>query len=265
MARDDYKIQKNAKQHGGIIRHVAGLFAAFLCGYLVANVVDLTSCIAWVNQHWVNFQHVDEGAQQVASTAAAVKQADLPKPKFEFYTLLSKDNNAPTPTSRNVALPSTPVEASLNHSQPPQQQAAPPLESAIPQPVSPTTVHLASDSPSPRDAEDLAAISLSKASVPVMESRPIAAVAPTNTMRLATKETYMIQVAAVTRRQDAERLKASLTLKGYGVMIISPTDAKISWYRVVIGPFHSRLDAERAQLNVARSEHIQGVIRKLDV
>lgn len=276
MARDDYKRQKNAKQHGGAIRHVVGLFASFLCGYLVANVVDLTSSIAWVNQHWVNYQLAEQGAQNVASTAEAVKQAEIPKPKFEFYTLLSKDNNAPVSANRNVVLPTQSTDASSSNVKTSSQESSvkvgelamqqQPISQAGTQVGADAALNLPSTSESKAtEAADLASTSPSRATVPVTESQPVVAVSKINTSKIVTKETYMIQVAAVTRRQDADRLKASLTLKGYSVMIITPTDAKISWYRVVIGPFHSRPEAEKAQLNVARSEHIQGVIRKIDV
>ena len=270
MAKDEYKRQKNAKQHGGAIRHVVGLFASFLCGYLVANVVDLPSAITWVNQHWANYQTADQRVP-AAVTAASVKQAEIPKPKFEFYTLLSKDNNAPVAAIREVAQPAPQLAAALPANVNPSsvQSAQSGASAAQQQPVVQTDsqrgnppqisfeVHTANDGAVP--------VTNAKASVPVAESQPVAPVSESPTPKLVKKEAYLIQIAAVTRRGHAERLKASLTLKGYGVMIISPTDTKSNWFRVVIGPFHSRPEAEKAQLNVARTEHIQGMIRKIDV
>ena len=270
MARDDYKRQRNAKQHGGAIRHVVGLFASFLCGYLVANVVDLPSSITWVNQHWANYQTANQSVPTAVATAS-VKQAEIPKPKFEFYTLLSKDNNAPVATTRDVTLLAPQLAAATpSNSNRSTAESAQPGELAMKQqPLLQTATQSGTPMQTSAEAQTTTADPLiatnSKVAVPVVESQPVGSVSESATLKLAKKETYMIQIAAVTRRGDAEHLKASLTLKGYGVMIISPTDSKTNWYRVVIGPFHSRAEAEQAQLNVARTEHIQGMIRKLDV
>ena len=251
---------------------MVGLFASFLCGYLVANVFDLPSTIAWVNQHWVNYQNAGQDVQLVVDNAASKKPAENPKPKFEFYTLLSKDGNPAAAAAREVTLPATVtspntetssrgVEAVSVESARLAAQAVPALQAVSEQGVEATRAAL--------EAQNTASLAPaekpSNTVVPVTESRPVSATSDVAVSKQVSKETYMIQVAAVTRRQDAERLKASLTLKGYGVMIISPSETKVNWYRVVIGPFHSRSEAEKAQLNVARSEHIQGVIRKLDV
>jgi cell division protein FtsN len=274
MARDDYKRQKNAKQHGGAIRHVVGLFASFLCGYLVANVFDLPSVVAWVNHQWVTAQSGNVNVEAENAADKPVKQATLPKPKFEFYTLLSKDTTAATSMPRGVpgtatsTIPGSQIAAAAPITSGTSQQQ--PVTSATQQGSSGDQLAEKAPSVVNQDTTGAPASNLSvpvAESKPVLESKPIGAGAESPVAKLAGKETYMIQVAAVTRRQDAERLKASLTLKGYSVMIISPTQpqAKVTWFRVVIGPFHSRADAERAQVNVARTEHIQGMIRKVDV
>ena len=284
MARDGYKRQKHAKQQGGVIRHVIGLFSAFLCGYLVATVFDLPSFVAWVNQQWADAQGVDLQTQVAAAKTTPIKPTELPKPKFEFYTLLSKDN-VPVAAARDTAAAvaaasqaqaTTPaaaqIAAGLSAAANPNVAQSGQLDTAQKPAVANSSSEKLASSTSPNAAAH-AQSTHNPASVPVTESKPVAFSASTNQTaqssgsKLTGKETYMIQVAAVTRRQDAERLRASLTLKGYGVMIISPTQsqAKVNWFRVVIGPFHSRSDAEKAQLNVARTEHIQGMIRKVDV
>ena len=287
MARDDYKRQKHAKQQGGVIRHVIGLFSAFLCGYLVATVFDLPSFVAWVNQQWADAQGIDSQAQVAAAKTTPVKPAELPKPKFEFYTLLSKDNVPVTNTRETTAAvaaasqaqattPAAQIAAGLSAAANPNAAAQSGQSETAQKPAVANSSNSSPEKLAPSTSPNTATVAQSThnpASVPVTESKPVATSASTNQTaqssgsKLAGKETYMIQVAAVTRRQDAERLRASLTLKGYGVMIISPTQsqAKVNWFRVVIGPFHSRSDAEKAQLNVARTEHIQGMIRKVDV
>lgn len=265
MARTDYRKRRHTKQQGGVIRHVVGLFASFLCGYLMASVFDLSSMVAWVNHRWIN-------PQAIATATPVINQAEAPKPKFEFYTLLSKDSHAPVSGSgvdkRQVASgasnPPTTIASNLTANAMPSAQ----VDAVLPlvaqangsaNPAAATVQNQAGPQVVPGGAQ-------TKPVVAVAEGKPVlAAQPPPSSPNVVTREAYMIQIAAVTRRQDAERMKASLVLKGYGVMIISPSQSNINWYRVVIGPFHSRAEAEKAQIMVARTEHIQGMIRKIDV
>jgi len=235
MTRNARKRSKGNKQHGGVIRHVMGLFTAFLLGYLTASVLDMKSAVTWINQYWPHEQSVGPEQQAVA----VAKKADIPKPKFEFYTLLSKNNTAPTDVHQFAA----PRQDQSAATQPAPTQAA----------IEPIGI----------PAQPLLADHPPQGAVQVAESHALGT-HPGSTSVAAGRETYMIQVAAVTRRQDAERLKSSLSAKGYSVMIISPSINTASWFRVVIGPFHNRADAEKTQEMVSRNEHLQGMIRKLD-
>ena len=144
---------------------------------------------------------------------------DLNKPKFEFYTLLSKEIPASQLQQTELkALPSNPSA-----------KGKPPVEIA-----SPTFV---GNKPSKR----------------VSEKKP----APIKT-------TYLVQVASFQNQKDAEKLKATLILKDYKAFITSISQKQQTWYRVIIGPYTSRQKAEAAQVGLARSEHIMGMIRKMD-
>ncbi|MCA0403625.1 MAG: SPOR domain-containing protein [Proteobacteria bacterium] len=77
------------------------------------------------------------------------------------------------------------------------------------------------------------------------------------------KETFLIQIASFRNRQDAEKLKASLILKGFDVNVAMATQNQANWYRVIVGPFASRNDAMKTQNILARNERIQGMIRKV--
>ncbi|WP_133127937.1 SPOR domain-containing protein [Legionella nagasakiensis] len=81
---------------------------------------------------------------------------------------------------------------------------------------------------------------------------------------VSNKETYLVQVASFRNKEDAERMKATLILKGFNVNVAAVTNQQVHWYRVIIGPFPSRIQAEKAQTEVARSERIMGMIRKMD-
>lgn len=78
------------------------------------------------------------------------------------------------------------------------------------------------------------------------------------------KELYQIQVAAFNKLQEAEKLKASLALQGFDVAVISFQSNRMVWYRVVIGPFTTVQAAEKAQVTVAKNDHIKGMIKKIN-
>ncbi len=97
---------------------------------------------------------------------------------------------------------------------------------------------------------------------------PIQEIAPRevkkNNLPLAskTKEPYVVQIAAFKNKQDAERMKAELLLKGFEASILQKKND--DWFRVTVGPFNSRSDAQKTQVNLARNEHIKGMLRKLE-
>jgi cell division protein FtsN len=80
----------------------------------------------------------------------------------------------------------------------------------------------------------------------------------------AAYESYLIQVGSFRSAHEAERMKASLVMKGFNVAVSTATQNSINWYRVIIGPFSSREQAQTAQQAFARSEHIVGMVRKMD-
>lgn len=59
----------------------------------------------------------------------------------------------------------------------------------------------------------------------------------------------LVQVAAVTNRQDAANVVGVLKSKNYPALVLSPAQAKAkdSFYRVVAGPYKSRTQAERVR------------------
>ena len=79
-----------------------------------------------------------------------------------------------------------------------------------------------------------------------------------------TQDTYMIQVAAFARRVDAEQVKAGLVLKGFDVNIVAINKRNLTWHRVMIGPFTNKNEAQKVQVTLARIEHLNGMIRKMN-
>lgn len=78
------------------------------------------------------------------------------------------------------------------------------------------------------------------------------------------KSTYLIQAASFRHRHEADRMKASLILKGFPASVILITRDQTNWYRVMIGPYQSKDQAQKVQLAIAQSERINGMVRKMD-
>jgi cell division septation protein DedD len=65
---------------------------------------------------------------------------------------------------------------------------------------------------------------------------------------------FAVQVTALRTKQDAEAMVRALRGRGYPVLLVSPghAHAKDSLYRVQVGPYASRNDAERARAKLTQ-------------
>lgn len=219
MAKE-YGKRNSARNKGNVSKPLLLVLVSFLFGYLSASVFDYTSLSSWVNRQL---------AQHLGPTAAKLtpQQAQLPKPKFEFYTLLASEHNS----GEQVATAAPTIVA--------------PTTQAL-TPATPGTVNPAANKPAQVAA--------------VITGKPVSIPPPA----VVSKGTYLVQVAAFKSRQEAERMKASLVLKGFSVSITSINQRNMNWYRVNLGPYASRDQAAKAQGAVSRSERIVGMIRKMD-
>jgi cell division protein FtsN len=206
-------------------KQVVIVLISFLIGYLMATVFDFTSFCAWITTHALSYDKT-----HTPTKLADKSTTDIPKPTFEFYTLLAKDNHASLITNR--------ASSSI---------------SRLSQPALVTT----QISHNLQQAQAL----LQTPGLRVTDNKSVS-------LATATKEfirdNYIIQIASFNKRRDAERLKASLVLKGFDVSIAVISANNLDWFRVTIGPFRSRSEAEKAQVDVARNEHMKGMIRKMD-
>lgn len=174
------------------------VLVAFVCGYLSGSLLDVNHFSAWVKQHVF--------AQKPDSPLAKPIQATMPKPKFEFYTLLTSEH-----------------------------------------------------APEVNKHSDNALKSGTKPKMPanVAEAVPVA------NKDKDKKNTYLLQVASFKQKEDAERFKASLILKGFDVQVTLVKQQQTRWFRVILGPYPSKIQAEKVQNEIARTEHTMGVIRKM--
>lgn len=192
----------------------------FLLGYFTASFMDLEKL-----SHWVNSQVLAQRTPKPDAPKATPKTAQLPpKPKFEFYTLLA-----------NEKVPAQGSAASAN--------------------TNTASNHTASNSTASAAlaAKAVAHQSRAAAVVEVAEGRPLPAVP-------ATKGSYLVQVASFKARKDAEHMKGLLTLKGFDVKVVPISQAKGNWFRVVIGPYPNKASAQKAQVTLARTERLRGMI-----
>lgn len=170
------------------------LLAGFLSGYLTASFFDMNTAMRWINHTFLN-------KTQPKPESPLATQPDLPKPKFEFYTLLAKESSSLVP-----------------------------LPKKAPTPISASTADQ-------------------------VKTAPI-------TNQNNKNETYQLQVAAFNKKQDADHLKATLLLKGFNAEIIPVLQGKITWFRVIIGPYYSKGEAEKAQVEIAKTERMKGIIKR---
>lgn len=76
----------------------------------------------------------------------------------------------------------------------------------------------------------------------------------TGTRVRADQYAWILQVGSFRDPKDADELRASLLLEGLDVTTTSVTMDDTEWHRVVVGPFESELERNRAQDRLARAE-----------
>ena len=94
----------------------------------------------------------------------------------------------------------------------------------------------------------------SKSSKPqgAVESKPGSATSTTST---TPNRGYLMQCGAFRSAEQAESMKLRLSMQGSGAQVQRGNTASGTWYKVLLGPFASRADAER-QLNHLQSKRI---------
>lgn len=209
---NDYRKIKSGPSTGSLPKKLMVVLMSFACGYLSSLLMDVGHLSTWVKTNVLAHYSI-----QTKPVPIATQHAQLPKPKFEFYTLLTNEQKQFTEVPKEAA----------------NRASAPPV---------------------------IAATKLSNNAV----QKPLIQQEKSPQASAANKELFLVQVASFKRQEDAERMKASLTLKGFNVNVATVSQQQSNWYRVIIGPFASRTQAEKAQVSVARSEHITGMIRKMD-
>ena len=64
---------------------------------------------------------------------------------------------------------------------------------------------------------------------------------------------YLMQCASFRTRAQAEEMKAKIAFQGFEALIRKSAGANGDWFRVILGPFDSKRDAERTRHTLRRS------------
>jgi cell division protein FtsN len=213
---------------GSVSRQLLVVLICFLFGFLTATWVDCSRLRPWLAAF------ITQDSSVFPKTRSPVEMANLPKPKLEFYTLLTSDQ----PDKAKNAAASLPLVAQKPITNAPVVSAPGPL--------------------------NLTVVKNEPTQVPVTAALPQLAAKQLPKSLDSARGGYLVQIASFKNKQEALKMQASLRQKGIVVSLAVMNQQQINWYRVVMGPFASRGEALQAQSSVARTEHIKGMVRKMD-
>lgn len=228
MAKD-YGNRRTSRRNKGPHQFLV-IIVTFLFGYLTASFLDIQMISQWLNTQ-VLAQH--DAEKEPTKLAQEHKQVP-PKPKFEFYTLLANERGPAT----QAANQQNTANQSADKSSTPTQKTTNTVTAAVNNSVKSTIAN-----PMPQTT------------VKVAEGKPTTSQQP--------KGAYLVQVASFKARQDAEQMKGMLILKGFDVNVVPVTQAQGNWFRVVVGPYPNKALAQKAQMNLAKTEHLNGMVRSV--
>lgn len=241
MARD-YGNKRSISRRNNMSHQFLVAVVAFLFGYLAAAVVDIKTL-----SHWVNTQVLAPHEEKALSVASTPKTAEVPpKPKFEFYTLLANEK-VPSGLARSK-------DSANTHQHAVGSSVNPPVVSKVPPQANQLNKVLASSAVVSAKVDKLKGLTAHP--VQVAEGTPLKSLQDNKTK-------YVVQVAAFKARQDADRMKGLLILKGYNVSVVPVSHARGNWFRVVIGPYPDKALAQQAQVHIANVERLKGVINRV--
>lgn len=245
MAKDYGNRRSSRSRHSGSQQFLV-VIVTFLLGYLTASIADIQTI-----SHWLNTQVIAHHEKKPESIHATRKEPQIPpKPKFEFYTLLANEK-VPNTVQSNSGLNNNNGKINTN-STISKQDDRPSKATTLNKPLPPTQ-QIASSAVSTAKFNKDHLKSIQSQTVKVAAGKPVMPLQKSN-------KKYVLQVAAFKARQDAEHMKGLLILKGYNVNVVPVSNARGNWFRVVIGPYTDIALAQKAQINIAKSERLKGMI-----
>jgi cell division septation protein DedD len=92
---------------------------------------------------------------------------------------------------------------------------------------------------------------------PPAPKEPVARVADAAPREPAAAEGYALQVAALRERAEAEAIAKRLSSKGYAAYVLSPSGGTPSVFRVRVGTFKTRREAEAVAAKLEKEEQFK--------
>jgi cell division protein FtsN len=206
---------------------------SFVTGYLSSSIMNINQLGNWLNENMTVGESLKLATSApVAPTQTMAKTSN--SPKLEFYTMLTKEPKGSVPVGTELAKMVRPT----------QRDDAPvaPLDLTVAKP------------------QNLAA-----KSVEVHAAKPIMVKPPVSTAFSSTKKTiFVVQLASFHYKEQAERHRAKLLLKGFDVKISEARQGDAHLFRVMLGPYANLSEAQKAKVIFQAKEHSSGMIRQMD-
>jgi cell division septation protein DedD len=221
----------------------------FLCGVLVGRGVKGERIVVGTNDGGAGAmlqdtattpQPAPPAAATVTTTANNFEPASVQPPtpadeKFSYSDLLDEGTKKET-LKAPVAAPKPPASA---------QKAAAPAPAL---PVTPAPKETPKETKAPVETKTPVA---AKAPAAVPASRAVPAAAPVHA------DGYAIQVAALREPSEADTIAKRLVSKGYDAYVLTPPGGTPNVYRVRVGSFKTRRDAEPVAAKLQQEEQFK--------
>ena len=201
----------------------------FLCGVLVGRGVRAERSASSADATTAAIEPAPQGAPEAAAPAGSDPTAAAAPPTVDDLSYFNRLGKG-TPPADDLKAP-----ASADAKAPAPVVAAP---TPIPTP------------PAPRQPPQ-AAVALKP--VPVPAPPPVAAATPP----APAGEGYVIQVAAMREHGDADAMARRLSSKGYSAFVMPPGAATPTMYRVRVGKFKTKREAETVASKLQKEEQFK--------
>jgi cell division septation protein DedD len=220
----------------------------FLCGVLVGRGVRVERAIT-VESSAANVA-AETALPPPASTPAPPPEADptkaaAPAPTAEelsAFGKLEKQPDAASPKTAAAAPPPPPAPVAKPVAKPVEKSVAKPAEKPVVKPVE-KSVEKPVDKPADKPLATIDA-------QPKIQDPQVAASEPDG-------QGFAVQIAALNIRSEAEAIAKRLTSKGYTAYVLTPASGTPSVFRVRVGKFPTRREAESIAAKLQKEEQFK--------
>lgn len=206
------------------------LILSFVTGYMSSSIVNINQLSSWIDH---SYQKVAANHPKIKELTPVTKMVATNQPKLEFYTVLTKETDHRIPPAVDLNKMVKPEDVVLA-----KENTGKPLELAKVTDAKPVI------------EEKIAKNDLSK--LPKIITGELK------------KGSYVVQLASFRYYSQAEKFKAKLILKGFDIKISSIDRGAMRWYRVMLGPYPSSAEAQKANTIFQAKEHASGMVRQME-